>query len=80
MKCENCVYWQYDELDGEGFCNFDPDVDDDPCEEISSYYEEDYPEDFPDDHLTDIEMDFNPYMGCYDYDIDNFGGGFFDEF
>ena len=28
-------------------------------------------EDFPDDHLWDsydLDMGFNPYMGCYDYD------------
>ena len=28
--------------------------------------EEEEEEDFPDDYW--LEMDFNPYMGCYDYD------------
>ena len=78
MRCQDCPYWTYD--GDEGYCNYDPEVNsDDPCEELYEDEEWEEEDDFPDDSLFD-EVDFNPYMGCYDYDIDNFGGGFLDEF
>ena len=54
------------------FSNSEEDEDDSPewhdtCDEEEE--EEDYPDEYWEDLEEDwLEMDFNPYMGCYDYD------------
>ena len=45
---------------------FGEDDEDDSPEWHDTCDEEEEEEDYPDDYW--LEMDFNPYMGCYDYD------------
>lgn len=75
MKCEDCVYYWFNEDYRRMMCNYDDNTGFGvaPCEE--NYYDDDEPgmeyyaeeEDYePDDNY--LEMGFNPYEGCYDYD------------
>ena len=60
-ECEkiNCGYYWQEEWESHPTCHYN-DPWPAPCENA---YEE---EDFPDDEM--LEMGFNPYDGCYDYD------------
>ena len=74
VYCPTCAYGDCPYCDQENICHIKDAVEE--CDDFGSYYEsweeyESYNEDEdedcePDD--SDLELGFNPYMGCYDND------------
>lgn len=67
MKCVDCAYWWQDEDEDRPCCHYNRDDGYAPCEveEIIEEPEEEFEGDFDD---YDLEMGFDPYMGCYSDD------------